>query len=88
MKIPIVLLHARVTATGIPVHELEAIRDGLRVYLDSVADTWGLRVKRRILSRENMRKMFAVYQERQKVSDDQVRTRRREKRKQQKQQKT
>lgn len=78
VKIPVVLMHVRMTSIGLNADDLAHIRDDLKVFLDNRADLWGLRVKRRILSREEVTELFASYQARAKMTDEQARARRRE----------
>jgi hypothetical protein len=62
-KLPAVLMHVRLTSM-LPVEALEAIRTDLQAFLDSRAELWGLRVKRRLLTREQFAELFEVYEAR------------------------
>lgn len=79
--LPVVLMHVRLTSIGVDVDQLEALKDDLKVFLDKRAELWGLRVKRRIVSREMVTALFASYQALAALTEEQAREKRRARRK-------
>lgn len=66
-KLPLVMVHIRLTGVGVPLEDTEPLRDALVKLVDSFAVTWGLRVKRRRISIKDGVELYAKYEARAKL---------------------
>lgn len=62
-KLPVVLVHVRLTTVGVPVADLEPLRDAILALVPGYAEVWGVRVKRRLITRQQIADLFEHYTE-------------------------
>lgn len=74
-RLPVLLMYVRLASVH-PIVNLEALRDDLKTFLDAHADLWGLRVKRRQVTRDQLTALFEVYEDRAAATETATRTRR------------
>lgn len=66
-KLPLVMVHVRLTGVGVPLEHTEPLRDALIRLVDAYAVTWGLRVKRRRITIKDGVELYAKYEARAKL---------------------
>lgn len=59
--LPLVFVHARITAVGVDLAATEALRDAIVATIKSHAETWAARVKRRTVSPKAGAELFERY---------------------------
>lgn len=66
-KLPIVMVHVRITGVTPDLADTEPLRDALVALVQQYADQWGLRVKRRRVSLRRGVEVYAQYEQRAKL---------------------
>lgn len=63
-KAPLLFIHVRCSVSGGDIQSLAPLRDDLLAIADKYAETYGVRVKRRVITTEKAASMMIVYERR------------------------
>lgn len=62
IKVPILLLHVRVSVVGADIADLEELRDDLVTLAERYGASWGCRVKRREIAAGHATSLMQIYE--------------------------